>query len=146
MTATTDKPLSKKTQAEHDKARYAEQLREMLPPGSTAYTILDSVSRSGMSRKIRVVAMQDGEPLDISGRVAVLCGYKRDDRSGALKVGGCGMDMGFSVVYGLSHALYPDGFTCAGETCRSNDHSNGDRDRTPHHHQDGGYAVSHRWL
>ena len=146
MSTTTEKRSTKKALAEMERQRYAAQIREMLPPGSTAYTILDHVSQSGMSRRIRVIAMLDGEPLDISGRVAVIVGYKRDNRTGALKVGGCGMDMGFSVVYDLSYQLYPDGFECAGDTCRSNDHSNGDRDYTPHQHRDGGYAISQRWL
>ena len=43
----------------------------------------------------------------------------------AIRVGGCGMDMGFHVVYNLSRALYRDGrFVCMGEDCPSNDHSN----------------------
>lgn len=40
--------------------------------------------------------------------------------------------MGFHVVYGLARTLWPDGYGCIGEHCPSNDHSNGDRDYTPH--------------
>lgn len=32
----------------------------------------------------------------------------------------------------ISRVLYPQGFGCIGEGCPSNDHSNGDRDYTPH--------------
>ena len=56
------------------------------------------------------------------------------------------MDMGFHLVYELSRALYPAGFVCSGDKCNSNDHSNGDRDHSPHQHQDGGYALRCRWI
>ncbi len=55
-----------------------------------------------------------------------------DDKREAIRVGGAGMDMGFHIVYSLSSALFRDGFGCIGERCRSNDHTNGDRDYTPH--------------
>lgn len=76
------------------------------------------------------------------------------------------MDMGFWAVYQLSYGLFKGGFGCIGEGCPSNDHSNGDRDYTPHMseadrmgadgelcnchkdhmHNDGGYALKQRWL
>jgi hypothetical protein len=82
------------------------------------------------------------------------------------------MDMGFHLVYNLSYSLFPDGFGCIGRAedyrfhCPSNDHSNGDRDYTPHMsenerlgadgslctchathwHKDGGYALIQKWL
>jgi len=43
-------------------------------------------------------------------------------------------------------ALFSGGFTCPGKDCPSNDHSNGDRDYTPHMHTDPGYALRQRWL
>ena len=128
------------------------QLREMLPPGSTVRTILRHVARSGMTRWISPVV----NDRDISWPVAraldepygiVPAGHE------GIKIGGCGMDMGSQLVYSLSRTLYPDGFECLGERqgpgwslCPSNDHSNGDRDYTPHNHEDGGYALNHRWL
>ncbi len=169
-------------------------LRRMLPPGSTVQTILRHVSRSGMTRAISPVV--DGE--DATWLVCkAFPFFKRDNRHGGIRVGGCGMDMGFWLVYELSHALYPGGFECIGENlepcatcggsgsrataktakgsalerhersgtpcdacggdgwtgryvgfghCPSNDHSNGDRDYSPHHHSSGGYALSQRWL
>lgn len=128
------------------------QLREVLPPGATAYTILRHVSRSGMMRRISVVAMRDGEPCDVTYLVSVATGIARNRDGDALAVGGCGMDMGFHVVYELSYALYGAGFGCTGERCPSNDHSNGDRGHTPHSearthwHASGGYALRHAWL
>ena len=122
-------------------------LREILKPGDTVHTILRHVSRSGMYRRISLVAIRDGQPLNIDWlclRAGV--GNRPRGRDEGLGVGGCGMDMGFALVYELSHTLWPDGFECVGERCRSNDHSNGDRDYTPHKHNSGGYALRHSWL
>jgi hypothetical protein len=129
-----------------EKEEARKMLREMLPPGSKVFTTVLHVSRSGMSRTIRVAAMENCEPQDISPFVAYATGLKFDRDRGGVKVGGCGMDMCFQVVYELSHALYPDGFECVGERCPSNDHSNGDRNRSPHHHGSGGYALTKRDL
>ena len=143
---TIDKPLTQKAQKEKDRQEAIEYLRKLLPPGSTVYTVLRSVSRSGMSRQIDVVVMSeyDGkpEPQTVSYRVALACGYTRDYKSGALKVSGCGMDMGFAVVYDLSRKLYPNGFIPAeaGATRGRNGTKATELD------SDGGYALSHRWL
>jgi hypothetical protein len=124
-----------------DKARQAEavdELRAMLPPGSEVKTILRHCSRSGMSRSISVVI--DGE--DLTWLAARAMGEKFD-RYGGITRGGCGMDMGFDLVYSLSRRLYPDGFGCIGERCPSNDHCNGVAGPA---HESGGYALKHRWL
>lgn len=126
----------------------AERLRELFPPGSTARTILRHVSQSGMTRSISVVAVDDGEPFDCTFLVARLIGDKVDQKHDGIKRGGCGMDMGFDLVYSMSRRLYEDGFACIGPKCPANDHANGDRDYTPGHtiHRDGGYAINQRWL
>ena len=127
-----------------------ERLRGMLNPGDTIYTTLDHVARSGMYRVISLFVMRDNEPHDITGSAAdLLEGF--DKRHGGAKAHGCGMDMGFALVYNLSSKLWPEGWDCNAETrsdgkCHSNDHSNGDQDYTPHHHHDGGYALYQRWL
>ncbi len=139
------------------KARKAEQqeeiedLRRLLKPADTVTTKLDHVSRSGMMRKITPLVLVNDEHYGISARyigyaASKILGLRCDDQ--AVKMGGCGMDMGFELVYQLSSALFPDGFDCIGERCPSNDHSNGDRDYTPGHvrHQSGGYALRQRWL
>lgn len=125
-------------------------LREMLTPGDTLYTVLRKRARSGMSRNIDVFLLDaTGTPGNqlrwLSGYVSTACGVPRAKDEG-LRLSGAGMDMGFWLVYNIGRALYPDGFECAGERCRSNDHSNGDRDRTPHHHKDGGYAFRQDWI
>lgn len=120
-------------------------LRKWIKPGMTIYTTLDSCSRSGMSRTISAFIIRKGEPWDISGYAARLIG-SRTGKGGGVVMGGCGMDMGFALVYSLSRSLFRDSFICIGEGCPSNDHSNGDRDRSKHKHSDGGYALRHRWM
>ena len=136
-----------------DKKRKIEgfnRLRELLKPGDTVYTKICSVSRSGMFRRMDVYVFKDNEPVWLTGSVASVIGarYSMNDRrkSAGLGVSGCGMDMGLSVVHELSYALFEDGFDCIGEKCPSNDHSNGDRNYSPHKHSSGGYALRHRWL
>ena len=84
-------------------------LRELCPPGTTVYTKLNHVSRSGMSRSITPFLVIDGEPYYIAYSVAVIFGQSRDKYDG-VRMDGCGMDMGFALVYNLSLYLYPDGF------------------------------------
>ena len=123
-----------------------ERLLTRLKPGDTVYTVLRHVSESGMSRSISPIIIQDGEPEDIGYLVSTVLGYKYNTKHGGLKMGGCGMDMGYSLVYNLSRELFQDNFTCIGERCPSNVHVNGDRDYTPHAHSDGGYALRQRWI
>lgn len=99
-----------------------------------------------MSRNIDFYKLGADGPQWLSGWIANVCDYPRA-KDGSLKVGGCGMDMGFPVVYNLSATLFRDGFDCIGKGCPSNDHSNGDRNYEPHRHAHaGGYALSSRWL
>lgn len=142
--------MTKVELAKRDEARAT--LREFLKPGQTVYTTLKHVSRSGMQREIGVHSIEDGEVRWLSGLVARACGNRLGKRDGVI-MGGCGMDMGFAIVYELSSALFREGFNCIGKSnghasgwCPSNDHSNGDRNYEPHHHQSGGYALRHRWI
>ncbi len=136
------------TRKEAERQEAVEKLRNWLEPGDTVYTILRHVSRSDMTRHIGVVIMQDGIDLHPNWAVAKAIGVRLMPRRGSdVVMGGCAMDMGFALVYDLSRTLFPDGFDCVGEGCPSNDHSNGDRDYTPHRHtSDGGYALRQRWL
>lgn len=121
------------------------ELRGMLKAGDTIYTKLAHVSRSGMYRAIDLYVMRDNQPARITWSAAQLLeGY--DNRHEAAKASGCGMDMGFHLVHNLGYSLFPDGFTCTGKRCCSNDHTNGDRNYRKHHHSSGGYAFRHRWL
>jgi len=159
------------TAKQFDQVEAILNLRDFVKPGMVVYTTLRHVSRSGMQRVIDVHVMQDNEPRWIGYMAAKALGDRYDDKRQGIVVGGCGMDMGFSIAYNLSRYLFPD-FGCVGEgdgyatRCPSNDHSNGDRDYTPHGtpaerkgadgslcechkehwHSDGGYALRHKWL
>lgn len=154
-----------------DQAEALESLRKWIKAGDKVYTILDHVSRSGMQRRIRVLVPyieDDGKTqggfVHPNYAVSMLTGYRQASKGDGLVVGGCGMDMGWHLVYQLSSAMFRDGFGCVGKGCPSNDHSNGDRDYTPnphgqekcqdvegckvkeHWHRDGGYALRQSWL
>jgi len=103
------------------------------------YTVLRHVSSSGMFRRIDVYAIRDNKPLYLSGLVAELCHYKRDRQKQGLRVGGCGMDMGFAIVYNFAAAIFPNGFRYRKKESHRN-RDPGPRDR------DGGYALRHEWL
>lgn len=128
-------PMTTQTKARREEIAHArETLLEQykLTPGSTVWTTTSHVSRSGMSRVMDVHVIRNNEPLRITWSVADAVDWRYDQRYEGVKVDGCGMDMGFHLVYTLSQVLYPEGFGCIGEGCPSNDHSNGDRDYTPH--------------
>jgi hypothetical protein len=138
--------MSKASKAQVEESRKG--MLEILKPGDTVRTILRHVSRSGMCRRISPVIIKDGSILHPDYAVSVLLNGKplRYSDPEGVRMDGCGMDMGFALVYNLSCLLFPDGFECIGQNCPSNDHSNGDRNYEPHHHRDGGYALKHRWL
>lgn len=103
-------------------------LREMLKPGDTVYTVLRHVSRSGMTRGIDCYMIADNKPQWITGYVGHAIGSPQPEaywrKSMGLKIGGCGMDMGFHIVYTLSRVLF--------------------HEIDAKH--DGGYALMHGWL
>ena len=133
------------------KADALARIQSLVKPGDTIWTQFVSVSRSGMLRTIKVFVMRNNEPINITYQTAQLLdcfGY--DCNREALKITGCGMDVGFEAVYDLARTLYRNGFRCAGENCVSNDHTNGDpkgySQDEAHIHSDGGYAFRQRWL
>jgi len=141
--------------ADSEKARIVRELREILKPGDTVFTKLNHVSRSGMTRSIEVMVFRDNEPLNLTSWVAEILDYKIHNKHYGLNVGGCGMVMGFSVVYTLSSALYRGiGYKCLNDAegkgkCPAAYHVNsrpGDwtNKNEPIHHD--GYALRHRWL
>jgi hypothetical protein len=108
-------------------------LLEILKPGQIVYTRLRSVSKSGMSRRISLHIVQGTEIVDITYRAAIAMGNKLSDKGGIV-VSGCGMDMGFSLVYNLGYRLWPNGTP----------EPHGSRNGTPD--SNGGYALKHKWI
>lgn len=130
------------------------ELRKTLKPGRKVTCVLRHCARSGMCRWIDLYYIDGkGERQWLSYQAALAgVGDSFDKKRECIRVSGCGMDMGFALVYNLNCILYPKGFGCIGEKCSSNDHSNGDRNRAkhtkkaPHWHNSGGYALRHEWL
>jgi hypothetical protein len=104
-----------------------------------------------MQRSISVVLNDE----DLSYWVARATGEKIDQTNGGVKVGGCGMDMGFHLVYNLSRTLYPT-YQCLGKGdgsyrsgCPSNEHVNHGEGRdvySPEVTHSDGYSLHQRWL
>jgi hypothetical protein len=111
-----------------------EDLRKDLKPGDTVYCILRHVSRYGMYRVISLYT-QDLRKIDHLA-ADLLEGW--DDRHSGCKASGCGMDMGFHLVYNLGRQLFPKGFKVAKDRGRNGDTSGWDND--------GGYALKCKWL
>ena len=141
---------TKKEQKEQERAEAIKELRKLLRPGSKVYTILRSVSASGMTRRIDLYTIQmTGKPFGTSrGEMAFLTdyaakvlGYRHDYKWGGLVVGGCGMDMGWHVVHSLGCVLFPKGFIPAKAGGRGRNGSP-DTERDT----DGGYALNQSWL
>ena len=124
-----------------------ERLKEWVKPGDTLWTQIKHVSRSGMSRVIQVVKLENNEPSWLGYNIALALGWSYDRQREGVRVGGCGMDMGFHLVYELSHVLWPDGWTCIGKECRSSKHQGADFQKRikGEVHKDG-YALNQRWL
>lgn len=98
------------------------RLAELLTPDTLVYTTLRHVSTSGMTRWITPWIIVDGKPFDLSWLI-VQAGWGKETRThDGLKVEGCGMDMGFHLVYTLSRRLHGGPNT------------------------DGGYALRHQWF
>lgn len=142
-----------KKETEEKRLDAIKYLRTIIKQGDRVYTGLQHVSSSGMSRRIKVYMPVKSERenngmaiQDISWYVSHACGirYNQDYRS--LVVGGCGMDMGYHVVYKLARVLYRDDFECIGENCPSNDHVNGDKVKKGQQHSDAGYSLTHSWI
>jgi hypothetical protein len=103
--------LSKKEQKQADYDYAKKQILEhYLNEGDTVYTIIRSVSSSGMSRTISLKVARGGQILDLTYFASVVLGWPLVEKNGsrALRVGGCGMDMGFHTVYTLASILFRD--------------------------------------
>jgi len=121
----TTATLSKKAQAEQERESARAYLLSILNKQKTPtlYTNLKHVSSSGMSRDMKVLAVVDGEIIDVTYYIGKLDIGTIKERNGqrVIRVGGAGMDMGFHVVYSVSAVLY------------------GYQDR-------GAYTIRHEWI
>ena len=129
-----DVAVSRKDGEAAQKEQAKQHLRELLKPGQTIYTILRHRSSSGMSRSISLVINTKDGIQSLDYWIAQAQGESTDQKNGGIKVSGCGMDMGFHLVYNLGRMLWPNG------TKKPHGTRNGQPDT------DGGYALKHQWL
>lgn len=111
--------MTTKLERATERSEARECLLEILQPGDTVYTVLNHVSRSGMQRSIDLLVGRGRDIDKITYWASRAMGDDKrpeliDQTRGGIKVGGCGMDMGFHLVYGLSRTLWPNGFDCVG--------------------------------
>lgn len=87
-----------------------------LAPGDVVYCVLRHRSQSGMMRVIDLFVIRKDRwsgkphPWFIGFRAAKALGDVYDRERQGIRIGGCGMDMGFHLVYSLSSVLFPGGF------------------------------------
>jgi len=125
---TITKTQQKKLDYEYAKERL---LTYYINEGDTIYTVLRSVAPSGMSRTMSLkVATDKGVIQDLTYYASVVLDYPLVEVNGsrAIRVGGCGMDMGFHAVYSLARVLFRDKYE-------------GQADAV-----DAGYSLSQAWL
>ena len=128
--------MAKKTKAQLAEIETAKQeLRELLPEGSTVFCILRSVAKSGISREITFFILKDNEPHYLDYRIGLVLDLKRG-KSDGLKVHGCGMVMGFHVVHSLSYAIH-------GTHAERGEHLAAE---PPKGNKRAGYTLTHRWV
>lgn len=118
---------NKKGQELEDYKSAFEYLHKIIKPDETVHCLVKYVSQSGMSRRISFFVVLDNKRIQcIDWYIAQLTGFKRHAKHEGLVIGGCGMDMGFHVVYTLSRAMF------------YNDPA--------YEKSDAGYVIKHSWL
>jgi hypothetical protein len=110
------------------------ELKKLLKPGETVYTILRHRSASGMYRVIDVFIFRKNEPSRLSWSVALATGHRYDKKHEGVGVKGCGMDCGFEIVYNLGRSLYKT----VPKRAQGGNSVDGNKD--------GGYTFRHRWM
>jgi len=120
--------------SKEEKQEALERLKEWIKKGDTLHTTVRHVSRSGMMRHISVKHLKATDnperPVNVSNydyHIARVLDLPEAPNFAGVKVGGCGMDMGFHLVYSLSRALFKD-------------EPKGESDR------DHGYWIKQEWL
>ena len=92
-----------------DKKQAVQEVKKLVKKGDIIYCILDHVSQSGMMRHISFFVIKKNTPIRLNWYISHILDYKLTKEK-SLKVSGCGMDMGFSVVYNLSQELFKNGY------------------------------------
>ena len=91
-----------------NKLEAIEELKTYLKKGDTVYTKLMHVSKSGMTRDIQIRKIACDYPWNWTHLAAIALNNRI--KNDGIRVSGCGMDMGFHLVYNLGYVLYDDGY------------------------------------
>jgi len=95
--------MTKKEQKEKEKQEAIAYLRSIIKPSDTIIIFIKSVSASGMSHQMIIIA----DNKVISYYVAKACELPYINKGvGSVRVGGCGMDMTFWLADRLSYCLF----------------------------------------
>lgn len=123
--------MTQKTTKAAERAEAIANLQKCLKRDDRIYTVLRHRAASGMTRYIDLFYIADDKtPRRITWHAAKALGWTYDTKREALKVTGCGMDMGFHAVYTLASVLFRDGDTF----------------RDPVTGEDAGYSLRHEWI
>ncbi len=109
------------------RAQVLADIKKKIKPGQKIYCILRSVSASGMQCRISLHTIHKGELIPLDHAASVLTGRTLSDKGGIV-CNGCGMDMGFDLVYSLGYSIWPKGT------------------RNGQPGKDGGYVLRHSWI
>lgn len=91
-----------------DRGTAQDRLLEHVERGDKLFVTVKHVARSGMSRDISVFKVTDNRPQHLSLWAASALGLPYTDDRDAVRVSGCGMDMGFHLVSALAEHLFGD--------------------------------------
>jgi hypothetical protein len=104
------KTISKKVQKDMEQFQAADYLHDTLVNAKKdkdgkilVYTSIGSVAKSGMSRRIKLYVVNDGDIIRVSHLVAKILELNMNDDG--IRINGCGMDMGFAMVDSLEWKL-----------------------------------------
>ena len=102
------KPLTKELERQRERDSALETLRRCYPEGSTVYGIVRSVSRSGMSRVISIIAIGGTCALHPNYATAIVTDMrlKTVDGSDGVVSNGCGFHHLHAIASDISRALY----------------------------------------
>jgi hypothetical protein len=94
-----------RTEQEQQLANIFEQASKNYRGLTNVWAKVEHVSKSGMSRSIKLYVVVDGNIGDITWYVANALGKNRD-RYWGITVKGCGMDMCYHLIDTVSHRIY----------------------------------------
>ena len=100
-----DIKISKAEYKERSKQNAIKDLERLIGRNKKVYTTVTHVSSSGMTRHIKSSIVVKGDIVNIDWYITRILDWPMA-KNGGIVVGGCGMDMGFHLIYTLSSVIY----------------------------------------